>query len=128
MINANGTNILRRHFLIGAPAGLAGALLLFAGVGASRADCGGGGGSEGGDPRSNTNPLTPEARAKLKKLRDLMKKLEDDIKRGKKRPLSDTERKYYLSLLGMWDQYKNSSEFQDALWAVWGANNAAGPR
>ena len=127
MTKRGDTNFLRRHFLIGASAGLAGALLLFAGVGASRAG-GGGGGGEGGDPRANTTVLTPEARAKLKKLKDLMKKLESDIKRGKRGPMTDVEKKYFMRLLELWAQYKNAPEFQDALWAVWDAAGAAGPR
>ncbi len=119
-------NVLRRHFLIGAVAGLCGAMVMLGDVRASRAGGGGGGGSEGGNPRSAL--LTPEARTKLKKLRDTMKKLEDDIKRGKKRPLTHDEKMYFMGLLEMWAQYKETPEFQDALWAVYDAGNATGPR
>jgi hypothetical protein len=116
--------VLRRQFLIGTAVGLAGVLLMVADGGSARA--GGGGGGEGGNPRDV--PLTAEARTKLKKLRDLMKKLEDNIKRGKARPLSDAEKRYYMGLLDIWAKYKESPEFQDALWAVYDAINATGPR
>jgi hypothetical protein len=74
MTKTNDMNVPRRRFLIGATAGLAGVLLLLADGGVARAGGGGGGGAEGGDPRIATKPLTPEARTKLRKLRDLAKK------------------------------------------------------
>ena len=128
MTKPDDINILRRHFLIGAIGGLAGVILLLADARAARAGGGGGGGAEPGDRRATTKPLTPEARTKLRKLRDLAKKTEADVKRGKRSPLTSNEKMILLGVLEQWAPYKETPEFQDALWAVWDANNATGPR
>jgi hypothetical protein len=120
-------SVTRRSALISMTAGLAGAIAAVSEIGTSHADCGGGGGSEGGDPRVITAPtpkMTNEVRGKLKKIRDITKKAASEIKAGKRKPLTEAEKKYFMDLLGIYDKYKNTQEFQDALWAVFDLNTA----
>lgn len=112
---------------------LAGAMLASAGVGGAYAGCGGGGGG-GGRPAPVAQPQPPptaiskEASAKLRKLRDMGQRLESEIKRGARAPLSEGEKSAMLTVLDAWSNYKGTTEYAEAWNAVVGAETATGSR